>query len=198
MCAQRRLRSACASAQSDQSLRCAQEETLHLWVFKMRPLKILIRLRECAGWSESSMGARVRRFVSWRCGLSVVAFRKPVCASMTCHVSTLSFHGGEKRISSFLIPVFATDKKIPVQKKNVCNWKTPRENVVFSSHVALLLSHSVDIPIYEMYTFLLNQIIETSDFSTKKNKKQKNNNKKKTTKNKKKKTKTKKKRVIWK
>ena len=49
MCAQRRLRSACASAQSDQSLRCSHEETLHTWVSNMRPVKILIRLRECVG-----------------------------------------------------------------------------------------------------------------------------------------------------
>ena len=32
---------------------------------KMRPMKILIRLRECAGWSESSLGAHVRRYLSW-------------------------------------------------------------------------------------------------------------------------------------
>ena len=31
MCAKLRLRSACASAQSDQSLRCSHEETLHPW-----------------------------------------------------------------------------------------------------------------------------------------------------------------------
>ena len=48
MCAQRRLRIACAFAQSDQSLRWAHEETLHTWLSKMRSVKILIRLRECA------------------------------------------------------------------------------------------------------------------------------------------------------
>ena len=47
--AQRRFKSACASVQSDQSLRCPHEETLHPWLSKMRPVKILIRLRECAG-----------------------------------------------------------------------------------------------------------------------------------------------------
>ena len=30
----------------------------------MRPAKIQIRLHECAGWSESSLGAHVRRYVS--------------------------------------------------------------------------------------------------------------------------------------
>ena len=30
--------------------------------------RILIRLRECAGWSVSSLGAYVRKYVFWRCG----------------------------------------------------------------------------------------------------------------------------------
>ena len=35
---------------------------------KMRPVKILIRLCECAGWSESSLGAHVRRYIFWPYG----------------------------------------------------------------------------------------------------------------------------------
>ena len=66
ICARRRLKSACPSAQSDHNLRCPHEETLHPWLSKMRPVKILIRLRECAGWSESPLGAHVRRYFSWR------------------------------------------------------------------------------------------------------------------------------------
>ena len=46
ICAQRRLKSACASAQSDLSLQCPHEETLYLWLSKLRPMKILYRLRE--------------------------------------------------------------------------------------------------------------------------------------------------------
>ena len=42
---QRRLRSDCACAQSDRSLRCPHEETLHPYISKMRPVKILISLR---------------------------------------------------------------------------------------------------------------------------------------------------------
>ena len=38
-----------AYAQSDQTLRFPPEETLHPWLSKMRPMKILIRLREYAG-----------------------------------------------------------------------------------------------------------------------------------------------------
>ena len=37
MCAQRRLKSACTSAQSDQSLRCPYEITSYPWLSKMRP-----------------------------------------------------------------------------------------------------------------------------------------------------------------
>ena len=37
-----------AYVRSDQSLRCPHEETLHTWLSKIRPVKILIRLRECA------------------------------------------------------------------------------------------------------------------------------------------------------
>ena len=44
MCAPRRLKSACASEQFDQNLHCPYEETLHTWLSKMRPVKILIRL----------------------------------------------------------------------------------------------------------------------------------------------------------
>ena len=47
------LNSACTSMQSDQTLPCSHEETLHHWLYKNCPVKILIRLHECAGWSES-------------------------------------------------------------------------------------------------------------------------------------------------
>ena len=47
--------SAYTSAQSDQKLCCPHEETLHPWLSKMRPVKILIRLR------KSSLGVQVWR-----------------------------------------------------------------------------------------------------------------------------------------
>ena len=74
MCAQQRLRSACASAQSDQSLRCPHEETSCPWRSKMRPVKTLIRQREWAGCSKSSLVAHVRRYVFWRCGWFMLFF----------------------------------------------------------------------------------------------------------------------------
>ena len=48
-------------------LRCPQDKTLHAWLPKMRSLKILVRLCECAVWSASSLCALVRRYTSWRC-----------------------------------------------------------------------------------------------------------------------------------
>ena len=50
------------------SLRWPHEETMHPWLSKMHPVKILIRLYECTGWFESSSGAHVRRSVVWRWG----------------------------------------------------------------------------------------------------------------------------------
>ena len=65
MCAQQRLRSAWASAQSDQSLRCPHEESLGQLPFK-RTAKTLIRLDGCPFWSESSLGWHVILLVlSW-------------------------------------------------------------------------------------------------------------------------------------
>ena len=57
VCAQRRLRSAWASAQSDQSLRCALNGYVRTQSFFLRTAKILIKLGRCPGWSESSLGA---------------------------------------------------------------------------------------------------------------------------------------------
>ena len=57
MCVQRRLRSAWASAQSDQSLCCALNGYLRAQCFFMRTANTLIRLGGCPDWSESSLGA---------------------------------------------------------------------------------------------------------------------------------------------
>ena len=65
---QKRRKSANAPAQSDQSLRFPPEESLHPMLSKMRPAKIQIRLRICAGWSESLLGAHIQRYVFCRCG----------------------------------------------------------------------------------------------------------------------------------
>ena len=66
-CDQWRLTSACISTQSGQSFGCPHEENLHSCLSNMRPVKILIRLRIRAVWSESSPVAHVQRF--WNCSL---------------------------------------------------------------------------------------------------------------------------------
>ena len=56
LCTQPRLRSALASAQSDQSRPCPHEETLGSQLPMERTAKTLIRLGDCPGWSECSLG----------------------------------------------------------------------------------------------------------------------------------------------
>ena len=56
LCTQRRLRSAWASAQSDQSLHCQHGESLGPYLPIEHTAKTLIRLGGCPGWSESSLG----------------------------------------------------------------------------------------------------------------------------------------------
>ena len=57
MCAQRRLRSAWASTQSDQSLLSVRRK-LESLAIHWAPAKTLIRLGGCPGWSESLLGAQ--------------------------------------------------------------------------------------------------------------------------------------------
>ena len=59
LCAQRGLKSAWASAQCDQSLRCPPEAKLGPKLPIERTSKTLIRLGGCPGWSESSLGTQV-------------------------------------------------------------------------------------------------------------------------------------------
>ena len=59
------------SVQSDQIFSCPLE-TLHPWLSKMHPVKILIRLCGCAGWSDSLLGAQFQRYVFWPCGAYVI------------------------------------------------------------------------------------------------------------------------------
>ena len=77
LCAQRRLRSAWASAQSDQSLRCPHEESLGPKQPNKRTAKTLIRLGGCPGWSESSLGAQSFRWFCHEAAHITVSLRKP-------------------------------------------------------------------------------------------------------------------------
>ena len=48
----------------------------------MCTVKILVRLRKCAGWPESSLGAHVLRYVFWRCD-SYIKCKKYECKQTT-------------------------------------------------------------------------------------------------------------------
>ena len=94
VCAQWRFRSAWASTQSDQSLRCPLEWTLdEPWVlsYPLSGQRRLIRLGGCPGWSESSLGAHATMLCpatrKWR-GIMLyppkfwVSVRPSVCLSV--------------------------------------------------------------------------------------------------------------------
>ena len=65
MCVQRRHKSACESAQSDQSPRCPHKESLHPWLSKMCQVQSLIRLRECAESDQIARNAQVDLNLRW-------------------------------------------------------------------------------------------------------------------------------------
>ena len=63
MCAQRRLKSACVSAQSDQSLCCQHEEILHRGLSKIFPVNILVNAAEEG--TETSMRPALKPWSCW-------------------------------------------------------------------------------------------------------------------------------------
>ena len=81
MCVQRRFKSVCESTHSDQSLSFPPEETLIPLQPKERPSKILIRLRRCAGWSESPMCANANL-----CILLETGSVKVLCDNNQCEI----------------------------------------------------------------------------------------------------------------
>ena len=86
VCAQQRLRSAWASAQSDQSLRWALNGYLRTQAFFMRTAKTLIRLGECPDWSESSLGAQP---FCWFCHAADIRFAYMfICRLQICFLHT--------------------------------------------------------------------------------------------------------------
>ena len=74
MCAQRRFRSACASAQSDQNLRWPHFGEPRIQRFVTRTMKTLIRLRGCEGWfqlivrrNQTSFPVAAHFCIVWAC-----------------------------------------------------------------------------------------------------------------------------------
>ena len=102
ICANRRLKSSSVSAKSDQTLHCPHED---IKLSKMRPVKILISLRECAGWSESSPSANVQRYVSRR------------CASFNSDFKSAGYCG---RLTVLVVDVLMTDNYILWRLQRFC------------------------------------------------------------------------------
>ena len=77
-------------------------QILYPWRSKMRPGKIQISLRECASWSESSLGAHVRRYVFWRCGSYVMGtHKKSPIEGLLMRTHYMCFPGEIKIIKTF-------------------------------------------------------------------------------------------------
>ena len=106
MCAQWRLKPSCTSAHTGKSLCGPHQETLHPKRSKMCPVKILIGLRECAVWSESSLGAHVRRYVSGRFGSKIASVSVKLNNPLLCFLHLLesrSLYTEEVNLQIFVI-----------------------------------------------------------------------------------------------
>ena len=99
-----RLRIRAVSSQSSfssSSSFSAWKETMHHLLSKMRPVKILIRLCVCTGWSESLLEANVQRYVSWRYSSNRSASKK-----MKSSFLTSSYHISGPECVSDVVSIF--------------------------------------------------------------------------------------------
>ena len=150
MCGQRRLRSVWASAQTDQSLRCALNGYLRTQGFLMRTAKTLIRLGGCPGWSESSLGAHGILLLSSCCcsNLAVIprlSATNPVLENSVCPRCVKSFI--DKLIFKFrrlenisqvlLLHLWSTSMKdfLRVHTGTEKWWTDAKYTNIFSKHV---------------------------------------------------------------
>ena len=131
MFAHRRLKSGCASAQSDHNLRCPREETLLLWLSERRPVKILIRLRACAVWSEFSLSTDIGRYVFWR--RSAYYFQSLMAHFGTVH-SSCHFYSKYWYQNMLCFPYFNT--------KVVFLWSFQKYNRWYPGEDATITKHS--------------------------------------------------------
>ena len=98
MCAQRRLRSACAYAQADQSLRRAlfgKPRSISIFI---QTGKILIRLLGCASCFESSLGAHVILYELLCLGSNVIVYcaESKVCSQKMNVCQATNYEGPAK------------------------------------------------------------------------------------------------------
>ena len=117
LCTQRRLKSACTSAQSDQSLHFHREEIFHPCLPKVCPVKILIRLCECVGWSESLLGTHVRRYIFSHCSLFVVHIcivsdKRVIQMNICLFFCILKFYSSDVLMFLWVITIYVSVEKI--------------------------------------------------------------------------------------
>ena len=158
MCAQRRLRSPWASAQSDQSFRCPHDESLVSSLPTERTAKTQIRLGGCPGWSESSLGAQVSLLVL-SCRVQIFSFRQwiefhrdcfdtqniliaihqlstSLCNCSECHRRVNKSLNHQRR-DSFLLITFSVSPKPKSWKTNKLKKKKTGDGQVFASNNSL-------------------------------------------------------------
>ena len=121
ICGQRSPWSDCASAQSDQGFPCPLTEPFepqrHKRIFgHVRPPKIQIRLRECAVWSESSVGAfRIPKDAQFP-HVDNKDWSECVKSSMGAHVKGTFSHVA----AHLILKIILTNTKLPDQIGRMC------------------------------------------------------------------------------
>ena len=149
LCAQRRLRSAWASTQSDPSLRCALNRKLRVQALFMRTAWTLIRLGRCPGLSESSLGAHS---LCWFCHeaahmgqlLDVLTHDSAFLENiLTCVISS-SLHFDNERISIFsdYCSVKTKSYETVIQVDNATRWNYKTNSFLLENVISWLWKES--------------------------------------------------------
>ena len=150
MCLQRRLRSSWASAQSDQSLRCALYGYLRTQGFFMWSAKTLNSVGGWPGWSETSLGAHVIVLVL-SCGCSFAVLCEWLIKNNVDHLFNAGTVLMALKAETLLYPSSLWYRKFPKYsdtQKICCNhskiWTVWLYHRVMSTNDADRMANSVD------------------------------------------------------
>ena len=116
------------------------EESLHPRLTNICQGKILIRLCECTGWSESSLGAHFRMYVLWRCGSDVINLHtvclswsyscgsyQKVCCNICSHLSNRIYYIFINSDNKINIIVRTYSQHLPwvyFISRYICTWRS--------------------------------------------------------------------------
>ena len=100
---------------------------LHPWLSKLHLAEILIRLRECADWSEYSLGAHVRRYVFCQCDSS---YNETAQCALHCPITWKDLLLGYK-FAFFLKTIIPEDNSLAA--KMIGNSGASRHSLLFES-----------------------------------------------------------------